>query len=119
MSEIKIHTLSDISGKKIIPVDGTTVTASGEELGPVGHLQLECAPGARRIILLGFDQHGQHWHQEHPEAIRKPPNWPMWAERFSLLARDLAAVGVEVVNASRETSLTCFKRASLAEALRC
>jgi hypothetical protein len=89
--------------------------------GNSGHCAIGLAYqfGARRIILLGFDQQGEHWHSEHPAEIRKPPNWPMWAERFSLLARDLAAVGVEVVNASRETSLECFRRISLAEALRC
>ena len=75
--------------------------------------------GARRIILLGYDQQGDHWHPEHPLKIRKPANFPMWAERFGELARDCEAAGVEVINASRETSLTCFRRATLTEALQC
>lgn len=75
--------------------------------------------GARRVILLGYDQQGEHWHEDHPEPIRKPANFPMWAERFGELARDCEAVGVEVINASRETSLTCFRRATLEDALQC
>lgn len=72
--------------------------------------------GARRIVLLGYDQsdaQGAHWHGEHPETYRKGFNFPMWAVRFAEAARDLRRLHVEVVNCSRETALTCFRRAPL------
>ena len=84
-----------------------------------GAIALAAHLGARRIILLGFDQQGEHWHPDHPIEVRKPPNWPMWRERFEMLSDGLRKAGVTVINASRETSLECFQRQPLAEALQC
>lgn len=73
--------------------------------------------GASRIVLVGFDQQGDHWHEPHPARVRKPANFPMWRVRFEELAHGLARAGVEIVNSSRETSLTCFRRQALREVL--
>lgn len=73
--------------------------------------------GARRIVLVGFDQQGGHWHPDHPEAVRKPPNWPMWRERFGEMAADCRRLGVEVLNSTRSTALDCFPLVRLREAL--
>lgn len=74
--------------------------------------------GATRIVLLGYDQRGEtHWHDDHPEGVRRPFNFSMWHERFAELAADAARMEIEVVNCSRETALTCFPRISLDEAL--
>jgi len=72
--------------------------------------------GAKRIVMVGYDQssvHGEHWHGEHPEAIRKGFNFPMWADRFAEAARDFARFRIEVVNCSRATTLACFPLAEL------
>ena len=69
--------------------------------------------GAAKIILLGFDQQGDHWHEDHPLHVKRPANFPMWADRFATLARDCRKHGLDVVNCSRETALTCFRRGRL------
>ncbi len=79
--------------------------------------------GARRIVLLGYDmQHfeGQHhWHEDYPTGMGNfNPGMPeLCAPKFGPLAADLAARGVEVINATRRTALACFKRMPLADVL--
>ncbi|NLZ41953.1 MAG: hypothetical protein GX886_11965, partial [Comamonadaceae bacterium] len=76
--------------------------------------------GAAQIVMLGFDQSaaaGAHWHGEHPDEYRKAFNWPMWSERFAEAARDYVRLGVDVVNCSRHTTLTCFARAAVEDVL--
>lgn len=77
--------------------------------------------GAKKIVLLGYDmQHpGKHWHPPHPAPLgnfsRGMPE--LCIPKFKALADYLQAQGIEVINATRETALTCFKRSTLAEAL--
>lgn len=78
--------------------------------------------GARRIILLGYDQQWRgaqgHWHDRHPQGMQNNrPGFHRWRAWFDQAAEDFHAFGVEVVNCSRETSLHCFKRAALREVL--
>lgn len=76
--------------------------------------------GARRIVLVGFDMQPTgglaHWFGRHPapDLDRRLP-FSTWIPRFRDLARDLAAERVDVVNASRETALHYFRRATLAQ----
>lgn len=78
--------------------------------------------GARRLVLVGFDMQptggALHWFGRHPvpELDRRLP-FAHWIGQFGDLARDLAREGVDVVNATRETALTQFRRATLAAAL--
>lgn len=76
--------------------------------------------GATRIVLLGYDMQAlgrgpTHWFGEHPNGGRSP--YDSMAATFPSLIEPLRSLGVTVVNASRETALTCFPRVSLAEAL--
>lgn len=76
--------------------------------------------GAARIVLLGYDmavgadgrEHffGPHWHGQ-------PVPLLAFRELFDTLVAPLRELGVQIVNASRETSLTAFTRLSLREAL--
>lgn len=92
--------------------------------GNSGHAAINLAFlwGARRIVLLGYDMQmtggRSHFHDEHPWDLteRKPPTMA-WVPRYAQLATDLAAEGVEVINATRETALGCFERRPLAEVL--
>lgn len=78
--------------------------------------------GARQIVLLGFDMHrqgGGHWHGEHEGMLSAPASHlPMWRNAFEPMAFDLRAAGVQVLNATEGTALTCFPKVPLAEALR-
>lgn len=79
--------------------------------------------GVARIILLGFDMQAtggkRHAHADHPDTLGNPqvPSFPVWRERFAAAAEDLRAMGVEVINASRETALQTFERRDLAQLL--
>jgi hypothetical protein len=77
--------------------------------------------GARRILLLGFDfarSGGKtHWHGNHPHPLGNGGSYTSWVSIMNGMAKDLAAAGVEVINCSRKTALTCFPRSSIEEAL--
>lgn len=76
--------------------------------------------GAKRIVLLGYDMRGGHWHGDHPARLNRTQNFNNWLANFVDLAADLANAGVTVVNASTssETVLRCFPLVELDEALR-
>jgi hypothetical protein len=77
--------------------------------------------GAARIILLGYDmqQTGgkSHHHGDHPKGLVQALPYALWLQAFPALAKDLAAVGVSVVNATRTTALKAFPLVDLAKAL--
>lgn len=77
---------------------------------------------AARIILLGYDMGRtggkSHWHGDHPKGLGNGNNFKVWVRRFARMAPGLVAAGIEVVNASRVSALTCFPRMSLQDALR-
>jgi hypothetical protein len=81
--------------------------------------------GAARVLLLGYDmQHtgGQiHYHGRHPAPLGNPDadDMPAWVAHFDAVAPDLARRGVEVVNCSRATAITGFRRATIEEVLAC
>lgn len=69
--------------------------------------------GVSRILLLGFDckrgKNGlKHWFGEHPNRSEQPV--VDWAQLFTELAPQLEQRGIEVINCSPDTALTCFKR---------
>lgn len=75
------------------------------------------ASGATRIVLLGYDAGfsggRKHWHADHPNGLENAASIMHWPRLFGLLAKSARRSGVEVVNASRQTLLTCFPRAQL------
>lgn len=77
--------------------------------------------GAKKIILLGFDMQRtnglSHHHGDHPGGLNRSLPFKDWLLKFNQLARDLRDEGVEVVNATRETALTCFQKMELKECL--
>lgn len=74
-------------------------------------LSLAAKWGATRLLLLGFDhQRGvdgaKHWHADHaPARLNTTPEWKNHIAGMNLLVQQLAAAGVEVLNATRETAL--------------
>lgn len=83
-------------------------------------IQLAAHLGASRVILLGYDctlANGEHWHGRHPATMHNPVPREVgrWHTDFSSLSGLLP--DLEIINASRETALTCFTRLSLEAAL--
>lgn len=95
---------------------------------------------ARQIVLFGFDyhpgtglgpkvryprnrglyRHVGEWHhneQHYPPQRRLTKLWAEWATRFDAIADDLAADGVEVINASPTSRITAFPKCTVAEGL--
>lgn len=79
--------------------------------------------GATRIILLGYDMQGEvgaHWYGRNNWMQANNPDaysYLNWKRAFEAAAPALRDRGVEVINASRETALTCFRRMPIGEAL--
>jgi len=72
--------------------------------------------GATTINLLGYDMGKtggkNHWFGNHPNGLTNG-NYESFIPRFDSLAKDLAAEGVDVINYTRTTKLTQFKRGNL------
>lgn len=85
-------------------------------------MQLARYWGAHRIVFLGLDmKHAgtlTHWHDNHERPLANSPvALGLFAKAFTKAAPQMAAKGVEVINASRQTALTCFPRVPLEEVL--
>jgi len=70
--------------------------------------------GASRILLCGFDMGGAHWHDAPAPAAHL---FATWIERFESLAEELKAIGVEVLNCTPQSALTCFPFANIEDVL--
>lgn len=116
----------------VFPVDVTVLDNTGEdglESHPSGlrtgrnsgyqAINLAVLFGAARILLLGYDMARKdgkaHWFGNHPDHQDSP--YHTFIEKFNAVAPVLHALGVEVLNCSRESALTCFPRVPLTEAL--
>ncbi len=99
-----------------LPVETDRITQGSNS----GHaaIQLAARFGATRILLAGFDMSagGNHNHARHAPPLGNG-NASAWLPRFTPLADTLAAAGIDVINASPGTALTCFRRAPLDVAL--
>lgn len=76
--------------------------------------------GVEKIILLGFDcslQSGVHWHGKHLQTGNPGENCiRLWHYHFQMVSKHLNNK-VEIINCSRNTELTCFKRMFLQDVL--
>lgn len=73
--------------------------------------------GARRIVLLGFDMKPGHWHEDHPHPTAASIYTTHFLPHYARMAPALRAQGIEVINTSMDSALTCFIKRPLAELL--
>lgn len=61
--------------------------------------------GAERLILLGYDMKGGHWHGSHPQGWPNPNegNFKTWIGHLGRLRQEFP--GVEFLNATRDTAI--------------
>lgn len=98
-----------------------------ETRGTIGHggnsgfqaLNLPLQFGSRRIILVGFDLCGEHWHDKHAEPLRNPRVGAMalWRERLDGQAERLRSMDIEIVNTSEQSALTAYPKMTIDIAL--
>lgn len=79
-------------------------------------IQIAVHAGAARILLLGFDMRGGHWHHDHHGFNPSVAYLQRCVVAFRTLARALPS-SVDVLNCTPDSALDCFPRVSLAEAL--
>ncbi|MNE40571.1 hypothetical protein D3C80_1346010 [compost metagenome] len=84
-----------------------------------GAVSLSIAKGARRVILLGYDMQKtggkSHWHGDHPKGLGSAGKIADWPAEFARLQRNNP--GIEIINCTRITALTCFDQRPLEEVL--
>lgn len=84
-------------------------------------LALAVAGIPKRVVMLGFDcqivGEKSHHHGEHPKGMSNCASIARWPRQIRNVAEYAREQGVEVINSSRETALTCFERRPLAEVI--
>lgn len=78
-------------------------------------IQIAAKLGARKILLLGFDFHGTHWHGEHKAPLRntRDAEYPLWDTMMKFLAVELGRRGVDIINCTPGSRLTVFRYGDL------
>ena len=82
-------------------------------------IHIAATAGAKRVLLLGLDMTGGHWHGKHPEELKDPSEaaFTRWTKHFQTLAQELTRRGIEVLNCSPISRLTCFPKKALRDCL--
>lgn len=99
------------SGKRGFDPDPAALRTQGNSGGAALHLAVHT--GAARILLLGFDMRGAHWHND---RVHAPPTFQRWIramDEFAEVVRDR----VEVLNCAPSSALHCYRRIELADAM--
>lgn len=71
------------------------------------------------MLLIGVDLGGKHCHPDHPEPLGNPneDRFALFRRQFEKYAAAHIPAGVEVLNCSPVSTLECFPKVSLDEAL--
>lgn len=80
-------------------------------------LNLAALFGARRTVLLGFDMGGGNWDGRVRKPATEDPHGRIYIPAITRMAPHLALAGVEVINATPGSRLTCFPMTGLEEVL--
>lgn len=86
-------------------------------------INLAVLMGAAKILLLGYDMQQDanrrsHFFGKHPAPLCNASPYELMAKAFLDLVDPLAALGITILNCTRETALTAFERQPLEMALR-
>lgn len=131
------QTLSEFADVKLVRVVHNagwslvqnTVHAGGH--GGYHAINIAILAGAKRIVLLGYDMQpasaelaqrtgipmgAAHWFGSHPDKTRQ--DFAGWLSAFQGTDAAAKRLGVEIINATRETALTEFQQMPLSEALK-
>jgi hypothetical protein len=94
------------------PTPGCVRTGSNSGYQAV-HVAMQA--GAKRVLLVGFDMHGTHFFGRHPAPLRN--SVPETQKQFAVNFQFLNGHGVDIINCTPGSAITCFPQQDLAEAL--
>lgn len=115
------HGLTYVKGRggAILSTDPSAInyaSNSGFQLFNIAFLR-----GAKKIVLLGYDyghKEKAHFFGNHPQPLRNPPNkMESWAKAYPASLDILAKADVQVINCSPRSTLTCFPKMPVEQAL--
>lgn len=117
------HAIPHFNGRRIAPIQrvhgAEYIRFNHGNNSGAGAIGLGHHFGAQRIILLGYDCQykggKRHWHGDHPKGLGNAGKVDKWGAQFQKMADSVR--DIEVVNATRETALTCFPKVTLEDAL--
>ncbi len=121
------HKLPDVQVLRYTGDDGLELDPSGlRSGGNSGYAAINLAVhlGATTIVLLGYNLSWPggkaHFFGNHPAALNQQEGLVrIFIRAFATLVEPLKALGVRVINATKDSALKCFPKATLAEALSC
>lgn len=77
--------------------------------------------GATRILLLGIDcttfDGKIHWFGDHPPALNKMSPYAIFNQEFKKASVALGQAGIDVINCSERSAVTCFRKAKIEDVL--
>jgi hypothetical protein len=119
--DIHIVAVQDPSYDKLVLLKHGCVGSGGNS--GFQALNLAVQFGANRVLLIGFDmtdRYGVHWFGRSSGNGRANPgdwNFRRWRAAFDVASVQLKTAGVQVLNASELSVLTCFPKISVEQAL--
>lgn len=118
--DVKLVGIADAKCDRLL-LDAPMAIGSGRNSGFQG-MNLLAQFGVTRLIVIGLDATGGHFYgrNEWPNANNpnEQENFYLWRSAFEIAADQLATLGVDVVNCSQTSTLTCFRKATVAEVLK-
>jgi len=74
--------------------------------------------GSRRVLLTGFDMKlgpkgEKHWHADHPAPMVQGQTFGEWIHKAATMAKDAQRLGLEIVNCTPGSALTCWPVSTL------
>jgi hypothetical protein len=117
VSDSNVHMLRNAGQSGISTNAGELCTGQNSGYQAVN---LAVLAGASRIVLVGYDAQPaadgrKHFFGDHPDKTAAP--YPQMLVHFRAAAPLIKALGVEVLNASPDSAIDCFRRVPLADAI--
>ena len=84
-------------------------------------MNLGIMAGSKRILLLGVDMQvingKRHWFGDHPKTLKNKGGYAHFRKCFKKVRKALELRGIEVVNCSPRSTLSCFRKAKIDEVI--
>ena len=104
--------------KHVLGISGNPKLVSWNHNSGAAAISIAVHTGAKRIILLGFDMKldadmKQHWHDIYHAPKKVEPIFARHLLGFPEIAKDAERLGVEIINASPDSAIECFRKTTV------